>query len=66
MKYIFAFICGLILVPTASATALVDRGYTAVGGEVLIPVLFVLIVCVYDSFKEALMIGGTKDERRAS
>lgn len=65
MKYVFAFLGGLILVPNAMATALVERGYTAVGGEVLIPVLFVLIVCAYDSFKEALMLGGTKDDKRA-
>lgn len=66
MKYVFAFLGGLILVPNAIVAALVERGYTAVGGEVLIPVLVVLLVSCYDSFKELSGLRGTKDDRETN
>lgn len=66
MKYVFAFLGGLILVPNAMAAALVERGYTAVGGEVLLPVLTVLIIAVLDSFAKLFEARRTKDDRRTN
>lgn len=66
MRYIFAFICGLVLVPNAIAAALVERGYTAVGGEILVPVLAVLMVSAFDTFKDFFQLRGTKDDRRTN
>lgn len=44
--YKVAALAGLILMPFAVRAAYIQRGYFAVGGELLIPVLFVVLVVV--------------------
>lgn len=51
-RYIIAIIAGLILTPWAAHAAYVQRGYFAVGGEYLLPVLFVVVVWLVDGVKE--------------
>ena len=44
--YIAAFILGQAVLPAATNAAYTQRGYYAHGGELLIPLLFVLIVAL--------------------
>lgn len=44
--YKVAALAGLTLTPFAVRAAYIQRGYFAVGGELLVPVLFVLMVVV--------------------
>lgn len=46
LKYLALFLVGVILFKLAAAQALIDRGYSAVGGEVFflfLPVIYYLI-----------------------
>lgn len=44
--YIAAATLGISLLPVASKAAYLQRGYQAYGGELLIPILFILIVAL--------------------
>lgn len=44
--YRIAALAGLLLTPFAVKAAYIQRGYFAIGGELLVPVLFVVVVAV--------------------
>ena len=49
--YIKAFLVGLLILPFTIHSAHVQRGYEAVGGEFLVPILFVIGYGLYVEFK---------------
>ena len=63
MKYLYALGIGLLLTPEAITSALLSRGYTAIGGEIFIPVLFLLVLLGFESFKELFEIGVTENDK---
>ncbi|MDF2578380.1 MAG: hypothetical protein K0S74_1864 [Chlamydiales bacterium] len=54
IPYIIALVLGLMILPFAIKAAFVERGYIAVGGEMLLPLLFVLIVAIKSEIKEVI------------
>jgi len=52
--YIVALILGFILLPLAVRSAYIQRGYFAAGGELLLPLLFVLLVALKSEIKEVV------------
>lgn len=46
-KYLISLLLGLLVAPYAIQEAYVQRGYFAIGGEVLIPFIFVLLTALY-------------------
>lgn len=53
-RYWIAFIIGLILTPFAHKAATAQRGYFAVGGEILIIPLLMILVLAADQVKEII------------
>jgi hypothetical protein len=55
-KYIFAFLLGLSIgiIPAAHSSAAAFRGYSAVGGEILLPVVVVVGWLLWDTAKETI------------
>lgn len=53
-KYWIAFIIGAILTPIGHKIATADRGYRAIGGEILIIPLLMIIVLIADQVKERI------------
>ena len=51
-KYLIAFLLGLLVMPMAIKAALIERQYFAIGGEILIPFIFVALVALGTEFKE--------------
>ncbi len=60
IAYIIAALAGFILMPAAIEAAYKERGYFGIGGEYLLPLLFLLIVAVVsavrDMFQEIMAI----------
>lgn len=58
IAYIIAALTGFILMPTAIEAAYKERGYFGIGGEYLLPLLFVLIIAAVsearDMFQEIM------------
>ena len=52
MRYIVVTILGILLTPLAVYIAYIQRGHWAVGGEYLLPLLFVGALWVVDEVKE--------------
>jgi len=52
--YLIAIILGLALTPFAAHAAYASRGYFGIGGEYLLPVLFVGVVELVKMWKEEL------------
>lgn len=52
--YLIVAIIGVILTPIAHKVATAQRGYWAIGGEILIVPLFMLIVLAGDQVEEAI------------
>ena len=63
MKYLYALGIGLLLTPEAITSALLSRGYTAIGGEIFIPILFVVAILAIESFKELFERGVIEDDK---
>lgn len=51
-KYVVAIVLGLLITPSMVIKAEIQRGYRAVGGEILIVVVLLLIVLIEDTFKQ--------------
>ena len=52
--YVIAIILGAILTPMAHKAATSYRGYTAIGGEILLIPLFMLLILAADQAKEVM------------
>ena len=54
IPYIVALVLGLLLLPLTIKAAFLERGYSAAGGELLLPFLFVLLVALTSEIKEVV------------
>lgn len=52
--YIVALVLGLLLLPLTIKAAFLERGYSAAGGELLLPLLFVLLVAFGSEVKAVI------------
>lgn len=59
-KYLIAIIIGVLLTPTAVSEAFAERQYKAMGGEWLLIPLALLVVFLFKTIKEFIVI--TLDE----
>jgi len=58
--YIATWVIGLGLMPTMVKAAVIERGYKAIGGEVLVPLVIFLVVVLVKQVKEELQDGNEK------
>lgn len=58
--YIIALILGIALMPAAAKAAYITRGYRAIGGEILIPLLIILILNIGNEIKTVAKEGWWK------
>jgi hypothetical protein len=54
IPYIIALVLGLLILPLAIKAAFLERGYSAAGGELLLPLLFVLLVAFGSEVKDII------------
>jgi len=56
--YIATWLIGLGLMPTMVKAAAIERGYKAIGGEVLVPLVIFLVVALVKQVSEEVRDGG--------
>jgi len=56
--YIATWVVGLGLMPVMVKAAAIERGYKAIGGEVLVPLVIFLVVALIKQISEEVRDGG--------
>jgi hypothetical protein len=62
--YLIALVIGLLTTPFAMKAAYIQRGYFAIGGELLIPILFLSLASAWIELRQMFHLENAKENRR--